>query len=350
MADLTGGPIHIDSRSWFLSNSWCLRRANCGHKHKAANEPEKFAGLNESNIDERNGVEHHDHSRNPTHMIDSSIASGLKHASVFAAFSLPVALFIAIIKVPRLYNFHSEYWNSKFNHCNFNGVFTPFNDPSISQWDTCGFFWITVAWGKLSFPTAKFIDVVWDNVVGRAVQALLVWITYVVSSQYLSMAMREAPVSYSTYEALAFVPPTLVRTLRLAGDLLTRRGAVARLITVWIVLSSLFVISFSSWATAMTGYSSITYAVMDTYDGELVAWDKYQVVQFALLDAWRIGEPSPVLITTGSECVSDGFLEDQDEHEEEEEEGSGDGDEPWQYVPTNCSLFWRTVQCEHSPN
>ena len=280
-------------------------------------------------------------------MINSSIASGLKHATVFLVFALPVVMLIAITKVPRLYNFHSEYWNSKFNHCNFNGVFTPFNDPSISQWDTSGFFWITVAWGKLSFPTAKFIDVVWDIVVGRGVQALLAWITYMVSSRYLSMAMREAPVSYSTYEALAFVPPTLVRTLRLAGDLLTRRGALARLITVWIVLSSLFVISFSSWATAMTGYSGITYAVMNTYDGEIVAWEKYQVVQFTILDAWRIGEPGAVLITTGRDCVADGFLEDQNKGEEEE---SGKGDGPWEYVPTNCSLFWRTVQCEHSPN
>lgn len=346
MADLSGGPIHTDSESWFHSNSWWLHRANCGHKHKSANEPEKLAGHQQGNIDQRNGVDSHDYSINPTRMIDSSLASGLKHASVFLAFALPVVLFITITKVPQIYNFHSEYWNSKFNHCNFNGVFTPFNDPSISQWDTSGFFWITVAWGKLSFPTAKFIDVVWDNVVGRAIQAFLGWITYVVSSQYLSMAMREAPVSYSTYEALAFVPPTLVRTLRLAGDLLTRRGALARLITVWIVLSSLFVISFSSWATAMSGYSSISYAVMDTYDGELVAWENYQVVQFAITDAWRIGEPSPVLITTGGDCVADGFLEDHDEDDEEEEEESGKGDEPWKYVPANCSLFWRTVQCE----
>lgn len=334
MVDFSRGPICTDSRSWL--------------EHQTKNGSEKLTIHFELNNDSQHNAGQDDNYSGSTRMMHSSFAAGLKHASVFAGFSLPVAMFIAVLNIPRLYNFHSEYWNSKFNHCNFNGVFTPFNDPSISQWDPSGLLYITVAWGKMSFPTAKGIDVVWDNIAGRAVQAILGWITYMVSSQYLSMAMREAPVSYSTYEALAFVPPTFMRTLGLARDLLTRRGMLTRVITVWIVSSSLFVISFSSWATAMTGYSSNTFAAMETYGGELVDWENYQVVQFAISDAWRIGEPNPVLLMTGSECVAAGFSDDEDEHGEEEGEEPDENDVPWEYIPAKCLLFWRTLQCQNS--
>ncbi|KEF52635.1 uncharacterized protein A1O9_11478 [Exophiala aquamarina CBS 119918] len=349
MADLSGGPIYYeDSRSWFRSSNWFRYNSPDGHKPKPENGPERFAEHREKFTDYQKRVHHHIGSRALTLINEWRIASSLKHACVFLGFSLPVIIFIIVIDAPRLYNYHSQYWNSKFNHCNFNGAFTPYDEPSISQWDTAGFLYITVAWGRMSFPLAKFIDVVWHNVAGRAVQAVLAWTTYTVSSQYLLMAMREAPVSYTTFEALAFVPPTFIRTLRLAGDLLMRRGVAARLITLWIVLSSVFVLSFSSWSAAMAGYSSITYAVMDTYDGELVAWENYQVVQFAIADAWRIGEPSIVLITTGRECVLDGFYNNDDEDVDEDEDESGEYDEPWKYVPVNCSIFWRTVEYVHN--
>lgn len=205
----------------------------------------------------------------------------------------------------------------------------------------------------MHFPTAKFIDIIWDIVVGRGGQAILGWITYKISSQYLTLAMHEAAVPYSTYEALAFMPPTLTRTIRLMRDLLLNRGRKARLIILWIVLSSLFVISFSSFATAMSGYSSNTYAIMQSYQGELVPWQDFEAVQFVIVDAWRVCEPGPVTITLGSTCLADGFLKDdeeEDETQDHDDDGDGDDedDDPWEYVPSNCSMFWRTVQCMQS--
>ncbi|KAK5064557.1 hypothetical protein LTR84_000390 [Exophiala bonariae] len=346
MATSFGGPIHIDSRPWLEVNRRRRDHGDRDHnrRHGVLDEPEKLTDHHQSDNDIYHDRLQRDHRSDPTQIIQSSASSGVKHASVFIGFSLPVIMLVVVINSPQLYNFHSEYWNSMFNHCNFNGVFTPLDNPSMSQWNPSGLFYITMTWGQMSFPIAKFIDVVWDNIAGRAVQAILAWITYRVSSQYLSLAMQDAPVSYSTYEALAFAPPTFIRTMGLARDLLTRRGALARLISVWIVLSSMFVISFSSWATAMTGYSSIYYAVMETYDGELVKWDNFQVVHFAIADAWRIGEPSQVLITTGRECVAQGFLPEDGEDDEGSVKDTTDDDGPWEYVPGNCSLFWRTVQ------
>ena len=291
----------------------------------------------------------------------------LKHTAVFLAFSIPIGILALVIKVPTWYAMEAEYWaTNSFTHCNFNGEFTPLDKPTVGLWDSAGFFYITVSWGQMAFSTAKFIDIVWDIVVGRGGQAILALTTFKVSSQYLAMAMREAPVSYNTFEALAFVPPTVVRTTRLAGDLLTNRGWRARLIIVWIILSSLFVLSFSSWITTMSGYSSNIEAVMPNHENESVMWSNFAVVQFAINDAQRIGHHGPLFITAGETCVLEGFMNDDDEYdgkydddetssitkhrqrdnnvEEEGEDADGNGNMPWEYVPSTCSSFWRTVQ------
>nr|KAK5446069.1 hypothetical protein LTR18_003988 [Exophiala xenobiotica] len=240
-----------------------------------------------------------------------------------------------------------------FGHCDYNGDFTPYGSPSISLWDRSGFFYINVAWGEMDFPTAKFIDIVWDVGIGRAGQALLAWVTFKVSSQYLTATMRERSVSYGTFEALAFVPPTLVRTGRLAGDLLANRGWRTRLTMVWIICSSLFVISFSSLATAMSGYSSNNEAVMPDYTGRVVGYADYQVVHFAINDAWRIGEPEPVTVTVGNACVWQG-IGSEDDNTDEATQGADaynsrdidteDDEDPFEYVPSSCTMFWRSVQ------
>lgn len=280
----------------------------------------------------------------------------LRHTLVLLAFLLPIVAFALVLSISKLYDFRTDYWAESFSHCNYDGSFTPDDNPSKSLWDRSGFFYINVAWGKMDFSTAKFIDIVWDVGVGRAGQAVIAYVTFKVTSQYLAMAMHEGPVSYATFESLAFVPPTLARTGRLAGDLLTNRGWRPRLIMVWIVLSSLFVIGFSSFATAMSGYGSDTTAVMPDYDGNDVAWTDYEMVQFAINDAWRIAEPGPVTITGSTGCTQQGLSSDDDggDHDGDapntyhRRDGSddADGNDPWEYVPFNCTLFWRTVQCE----
>ncbi|OAP58703.1 hypothetical protein AYL99_07793 [Fonsecaea erecta] len=310
----------------------------------------------------------------PSRRHHPAILSVLKHIIVLLAFSLPIIFFALVIKIPKWYAFEADYWQSHaFTHCNFNGLFTPYDKPSISLWDPSGFFYITVSWGKMAFSTAKFIDIVWDITVGRGGQAFLAIVTFKVSSQYLALAMREAPVSYNTFESLAFVPPSLIRTGRLAADLLTNRGWRARLIIVWIVLSSLFVLSFSSLITAMSGYSSDITAVMPDYENESIQWSNYQVVQFAINDAERIGQPGPIYITVGDACVQQGFLDDDDDDDDDNQDdgggyshsessfpdtrpsrrdnddGTGSGNSShgkvdWKYVPANCTTFWHTVQ------
>ncbi|OCT47638.1 hypothetical protein CLCR_03319 [Cladophialophora carrionii] len=363
--EISDGAQDSAPRSWNNLRRWSIRKSQASAMHNEqdrSNTGLSSTGVNENYTTHRDG----DEQSRRSHAV---AIPALRHATVLLAFSLPIVALALVVKVPEWYAFEAENWvSNSFTHCNFNGEFTPLDKPTVGLWDPEGFFYITVSWGKMAFSTAKLIDIVWDIVVGRGGQALLAFVTFKVSSQHLALAMAKAPVSYNTFESLAFVPPTLVRTVRLAGDLLTNRGWQARLIMVWIILSSLFVLCFSSLITAMSGYSSNINAVMPNHENESVLWSNFQVVQFAVHDAERIGHSGPLFITTGDICVQSGFRDDDDDDDEDgdsgryfakrylaagnppsrrdDEDGNADGigEVPWEYVPANCTTFWHIVQ------
>jgi len=309
-----------------------------------------------------------------------SIASVvLKHVAVFLLAISPLAGLAMVLMIPRWQKWREGSWDRPFQNCNPNGVFTPYNHMTYNIWNGADFFYINCAWGDMSFQAAKAVDIAWDIAVGGGGQTLLAWITYKVSTKWLTKTMESAPVSYTTFESLAFTPPSFLRAWNIVPDIRTSRVMKARLTLIWIILSSLFVLSFSTLIAAMSGYNTNTFAAMQTYDGELVPWNEYQVIQFGIHDAERVGEPAPVSITADHFCVwngprlaatisppdssssSSGDLgttyrrgialrgddddDDVDDHSE---------DDAWSDVPPNCTLFWRTVQCRFytffSPN
>ena len=345
-------------RSWNNLRRWSVRKgsSSVAHQERSATE-----SINTTPIAEH-AIQPNLFKQQRRRYLPALIA--VKHVVVFLAFSIPIVFLGIVCKIPSWYAFQADYWlSNSFTHCNFDGSFTPEDKPTLSLWNSSGFFYITVSWGKMAFSTAKFIDVIWDIVVGRGGQALLAFITFKVSSQYLATAMRDAPVSYNTFESLAFVPPSMIRTAKLARDLLTNRCWRARLIIVWIISSSVFVLSFSTLVTAMSGYSSDIDAFMPDHDNESVMWSNYMAVQFAINDAERIGLPGPLYITSGAACVQEGFPDDEDENDsgtydqitsintrtprrrddDGQDVGLG-GEISWEYVPKNCTSFWRTVQ------
>ncbi|KAK6365006.1 hypothetical protein LTS17_011702 [Exophiala oligosperma] len=337
------GPVYPDSSFWNTPRRWTFG--------KTQDEGTSSRWTFDESKDPHS--EHHTYSsRLPTSATASDI---VKHSLVLLGFSLPVVVFGLVLSIPQRRNVRTDYWANAFSHCNYDGDFTLHDRPTLSLWNMSGLLIINVAWGTMSFSAAKCIDVVWDIMIGRAGQAILAWATFKVSSQYLDHAMREAPVSYDTFEALAFVPPSLVNTAKLAGDLLLCRGWRSRLAILWILCSSLFVISFSSLASAMSGYNTNSEAVVAGSGGRVINYADYQVVQFAIHDAWRIGEPAPVFITVGDACVRQGFSDADDDDtgsnqatttysRRGQDSQSGTDEDPFEYVPSNCSMFWRTVQ------
>lgn len=216
--EILDGVQHSAPRSWNNLRGWSLPKSQTN----AAHHEQERSGTRSTNTTAIHDDTTHQNVAGQPRRRHLFAVPALQHIAIFLAFSIPVVLLALIVNVPTWYAFEAEHWDSSsFTHCNFNGEFTLRDKPTIGLWDSAGFFYITVSWGKMAFSTAKFIDIVWDIVVGRGGQALLAFITFKVSSQYLALAMREAPVSYNTFESLAFVPPTVVRTSRLARDLLS---------------------------------------------------------------------------------------------------------------------------------
>ncbi|CAI6257424.1 unnamed protein product [Periconia digitata] len=159
--------------------------------------------------------------------------------------------------------------------CVLDGVFTLYPN-SNSYWSTAGFFQITLSFSKLTFAQAKVVDVAWDLIVGRGgqtVMAIISWRTFV---SYMARSMRITPVNYSSYRAIFLEhSPNIYSISRMLRDFATRRGLRSRVAMVFMISSMIFILSFPTLASSMTGYTtSVTTAIKD-YRNNTVPFDQF---------------------------------------------------------------------------
>lgn len=137
-----------------------------------------------------------------------------------------------------------------FTYCNMNGLLPGSGtEDSFSE-----LFNINVAFGTLSFGTAKIVDLVWDVGVSRCGQALLGWITYRVNTASLLRLMETQPVSYDLYSSLSFSWTTLASLVPVARAFFTKLGFRRKLLILWLLLSIVWVAVWPTFTNAMTGY------------------------------------------------------------------------------------------------
>ena len=82
-------------------------------------------------------------------------------------------------------------------------------------WNPDYFITVSITWGQnrqWSYTHVKIIDIVWDVVVGRGSQMLLVYISYHVFNQSLFQIIQSRPVGYQTYGAVAFQTRSVTST------------------------------------------------------------------------------------------------------------------------------------------
>lgn len=163
-------------------------------------------------------------------------------------------------------------------------------ESEYNIWAPNGFFQITLAFGTLPFSTAKLIDVVWDVVVGRGGQGILVAICFLVYGKALVRSMESTSVSFGTYEAIALQSGSITACLKLARDLFKNPTIRARFMIFWIILSALFVLLFPTMAGAMSGYAANINAYVVTDDGSLVQYSKFTLIRYIIHDADRLGD------------------------------------------------------------
>jgi hypothetical protein len=271
-----------------------------------------------------------------------------KHVFLLAVVITTIVLLVVVGRVPD-WQSTSHSYASRFNNCNANGTFTPNPSPTFSLWDGSGLFQITLTWGHMTFSQAKALDVVWDIVVGRGGQAILLYVAFKVFTMTLSRTMETAPVSYGTFESMAFTSPTFVSPFILIRDFMTNRGLRARMAVIWTIFASFFVLAFPTLNDTVSGYSTNTEAFLKDNSGILVPWSNYSEVQFVINDGERVGLQNPTYVTdypsTSGSCALKGpRLVTQDPGAVHSVPDT-DQAQAWDEVPKNCTLYWHVVEC-----
>jgi hypothetical protein len=281
--------------------------------------------------------------------IRRNLGLAAKHIFLLAVVITAIVLVAVVGSIPHWQN-TSPYYTSQFHNCNANGTFTPNHSPTFSLWDGSALFQITLKWGHMTFSQAKALDVVWDILVGRGGQAILLYVAFKVFTMTLSRTMETEPVSYGTFESMAFTSPTFVSPFILIRDFVTNKGLRARAAVAWTIIASFFVLAFPSLNDTMSGYSANMEAFLQDDNGVLVPWSNYSEVRFVINDGQRIGLQSPTYVTdnlfTSTSCASKGpQLLTQEKGVLYSVPGTSQALD-WAGVPKNCTLFWHVVECD----
>lgn len=108
--------------------------------------------------------------------------------------------------------------------------------------------------GQISFATAKFIDVVWDLIIGQGGRLLLVWISYVVFMDGLARLMETSVVSYQLYASIVFETSSVGSTWQSFKAVSTGHGWRGRAFFAWFGLATIYVLGYPTLVSASTGY------------------------------------------------------------------------------------------------
>lgn len=278
-----------------------------------------------------------------------SLTLAAKHIFLLAVVITAIVLVAVVGRIPH-WQSTSPYYTSQFHNCNANGTFTPNHWPTFSLWDGSGLFQITLKWGHMTFSQAKALDVVWDIVIGRGGQAILLYIAFKVFTMTLSRTMETEPVSYGTFESMAFTSPTFVSPFILIRDFVTNKGLRARAAVAWTVIASFFVLAFPSLNDTISGYSTNMEAFLQDSNGVLIPWSNYSEVRFIISDGERIGLQNPTYVadnpSTSKSCASEGPLLLTQEKGVLDSVPDTSQALDWAGVPKNCTLFWHVVECD----
>lgn len=158
-------------------------------------------------------------------------------------------------------------------------------------WPVSQLLTINLGFGTMPFSTAKFIDVLWDVVVGRGGQVLLTYVAYRVFTISLGRAMEGSQVSYHTFAAFAFETGTTTGVFMLAKDFASNRSLRSKMIVSWVLAATLYIVAFPTLASAMTGYTNVMEAYLEDKSQNFVRWELFSVVDWIIVDADRI-DPS----------------------------------------------------------
>lgn len=146
---------------------------------------------------------------------------------------------------------------------------------TVSIWNPKYIFTITLAFGTdygsdWTYARVKVIDLLWDVLVGRGGQVILVWLAYWVFHRSLLHIMQTQAVPYRTYGAAAFDTGLVSSLIPYLSGLLSKKqrpSTRARCIYAGMALTTLYIVAMPTLFSAMTGYTPIPAPSVETVHG-----------------------------------------------------------------------------------
>lgn len=208
-----------------------------------------------------------------------------------------VAFLAFSISMLAISSYGTSLQQSDTSACKPDGNFSPYAN-TYNAWGSSGFFQITLAFGSLSFTSAKVIDICWDMIVGRAGQAALAFFSWNVFSDYVTTSMDVSPITYQTFWVIFLhKEPTLFSVIRLTRDFVSYRRLNSIVAMVFMIATIIFALVFPTLASAMTGYTPVNKAFVQNENGNLVPFSDFQVVAYIIHDGSRVNLTNDAYIT-----------------------------------------------------
>ena len=163
----------------------------------------------------------------------------------------------------------------------------------LSIWNPEFFLSITVPYGKFSFSQAKAIDICWDLVVSRGLQALSAVYLYWVFRAIFTDALRHCSLPQAQVLAVEYSTTSPWSLWIYMKIFMNRRGPkrlppVVRFKMLVLIVSTIYVLAVPTWVSAMTGYQALGVPLLSANDS-FTELDTLERCKVSILDGHRIG-------------------------------------------------------------
>ena len=186
----------------------------------------------------------------------------------------------------------------KLSYCSPGGDFSL--ESEYDPWSMGHIFQISMGLGNLTFSEAKLIDVVWDDVVGRGGQSILAIVTFKVFTKTLTRLLEErrSSVSYGMFEAVVFQEASMSSIWKMGSTVCRNVTCREMAAFVWMAMASIYLLSFPTLLSAMTGYTTNVAPYFNTTQGVKISWSNITMPQaaYTIADGDRIGLTSPYIV------------------------------------------------------
>lgn len=180
----------------------------------------------------------------------------------------------------------------------------PWADTDYNAWAITSILDINMGFGPMPFAVVKFIDVVWDLVVGRGGQALLSILVYRVLSQALLFSMETRRSSFRKFAATSFETGSTSALRVYVQDLFIdrrARGIRSTMLVLAFIITTAYLIAFPTIISGISGYQAISTPKCNdpSGDGKMIdtSSELLSLVVYNITDGSRVGLPNNHLWT-----------------------------------------------------